>query len=228
MLYGVHKFGEKIEDEKIYIKFDREYIRATNNERVEKVVVGGDKFLINPVEPVNLPKEITRFLLIEFSKTVSIEPKSMVKLYVKFPVEIGVFVIGKKLYILDIFTFVNPKFTLYGEPRRGIVCRYFKSDVYTNLPEVSKLREGVMELTIKNEFDEWVNVKKAVFDGYGMKIYYSDFPSMVATMKIENKSLAETSFSDKPLSSNMKKSLELYTAKRFIERKKFTMEWGYS
>ena len=225
-MYGKHSFGEEIDCGEVYIRCEKNYLRICKGERVEKIVSGGKGFLINPVEPVNLPVRITRTLFIEFSKTVAVEPERSVKVYLKFPVEIGVFVEGKKLYSIDVFTLSKPKFALYGDPRKGVVCKYFKSDVYESIPKVSGLEEGILELTIRNASDEWVEVKKAVFDSYGMKIYYSSFPSMVALMKVESKTIAETSFINKPVKEKMKRSVDLYS-KRLVERSKFVMEWGY-
>ncbi len=225
-VYGKHGFGTEISDE-FYLKLDRNYVRECSGERVEKLVAGGKNFIVNPVEPVNLPKEITNLLFIEFSKSVSVEPGRSVRIYLKFPVEIAVFVEGEKLSVIDVFTLAKPKFALYGTPSKGAVCRYCFSEVYDELPEVNGFYEGVMELTLRNSFDEWVEVRKAIFDGYGMKIYYSDYPSMVAVMRIESRSVAVTRFLNKPLETGMEKAVELYTARRFVERKKYVMEWGF-
>jgi len=58
-----------------------------------------------------------------------------------------------------------------------------------------------------------------------MKIYYSEFASCWAEMKILSKISAETTFVDKPIVGGMKKAIELYTTRRLIGRS-FTMEWG--
>ncbi len=228
-VYGRKKFGTEVRHEKFYLRLDRNYLRELkeSGERVEKIVAGGTGFVVNPVEPVNLPAGITRFLLIEFSRPVNIEPGESVRVYLKFPVEIGVFVEGRKLSVIDVFTLTRPKYALYGTPSRGIVCRYCFSKVYSTPPEVDGLTEGILELRIKNDFDDWVEVSKAVFDGYGMKIYYSAFPAMVAKMKVESRILAETTFLNTPLKDGMSKAIELYVARRLIERKKFVMEWGF-
>ena len=228
-IYGRKKFGTEVKHEKFYLKLDTSYLREfkESGEKVEKIVAGGNEFIVNPVEPVNLPAGITRFLFVEFSKPVNIEPGESVILYLKFPVEVGVFVKGRRLSVIDVFTLTRPKYTLYGTPSKGIVCRYYLSDVYSTPPEVDGLTEGILELKIKNDFDDWVEVKKAVFDGYGMKIYYSDCSSMVARMKVESRTLAETTFLNAPLKDGMRKAIELYVARRLIERKKFVMEWGF-
>jgi len=229
-IYGRHDFGFEFEHELFYLRCDRSYERRLKTDagiadRVEKIVAGGKYFRINPVEPVNLPAEISRNLMLEMKKPVNVEPGKSVKVYLKFPVEIAVLVDG--VSVIDVFTLKRPKYALYGALRGGVVCKYYQTDVYEKVPEVNGLLEGVMELEIVNSFEEWVEVRKAVFDGYGMKIYYSSFPAMVARMKIESRSVAETSFVNRPMLEGMEKATELYVARKFMERKKYVMEWGF-
>ena len=130
--------------------------------------------------------------------------------------------------VLDIFTLVKSKYTLYGDPRNGMICKYWKSDVFSDIPKIDSMKEGVMELTIRNKVNEWVTISKAVFNGVEMKIYYSeDFVSMKALMEISSKTMAETDFIDAPMKPGMKKSIEIYTARKIpIVGKRLEMEWG--
>ncbi|MCK4811072.1 MAG: DUF432 domain-containing protein, partial [Methanosarcinales archaeon] len=81
------------------------------DEEVEDMLLSSSsKILINPVEPVNKPKELTPHFLIEFERSVFIEPSARRTVFVKFPVEIGVFVHGKKDFqILDVLTLNKQK-----------------------------------------------------------------------------------------------------------------------
>ena len=229
-VYGKKDFGFEFEHETFYLRCDRNYARRLKvdvgiQRNVEKLVAGGRYFRVNPVEPINLPSEVSRNLMLEFDKPVSVEPSKTVRVYLKFPVEIAVLVDGRS--VIDVFTLRRPKYALYGVPGAGVVCRYFLTEVHEKVPDVNGLFEGVMELEIVNGFDDWVEVRKAVFDGYGMKIYYSSFPAMVARMKVESRSVAETSFVNRPMIDGMEKAVELYVARKFMERKKFVMEWGF-
>lgn len=235
MIYGSHEYDLAYEDEDLKIGVEWRgrhfrYYRESNGEKVEKILAAsGGRIIINPVEPVNLPQKITNFLRIDFEKPVVIEPGTSVELMVKFPVETGVFVASKKsVEVLDIFSLTKPKYTLYGTPMSGVVCRWYSSKIYFEMPETNPLKEGVIDLTIRNTSNDWVEVQKAVFDGYSMKIYYGDIVGMVAEMKIIGKSVAETTFVNRPIKSGLKKSLELYTARMIpvVERKGFLMEWG--
>jgi hypothetical protein len=206
------------------------YRSVCADKEVEKIILASDgKVLINPVEPLNKPKELTRYLLIEFERSLVVGPGSTKRIFVTYPIEIGVFIAGSTQFeIIDILTLVKQKFTLYGDPRSGVICKYWGSEVYSSLPSVDPLHEGVIELSMTNTTTWWVEVAKAIFNAYGMKSYYNDdLVSMKATMKIMSKTLAETDFVDAPLQEGMKKSLELYTVRRLpVVGTKFVMEVG--
>jgi len=68
------------------------YRRQSDDEKVEKnLLASTEKVLVNPIEPLNKPKELTSYLLIEFERTLMVEPGATQKIYVKYLLEIGVF-----------------------------------------------------------------------------------------------------------------------------------------
>lgn len=206
------------------------YSRTSCGETVEKIVLAdGERVVISPVEPVNTPKNIARYLLIEFSKDIYIEPKSEMPVFVTFPIELGVVIFRKKAHeVLDVFSMVKQKYTLYGSPGRGTICRYWKSDVFMTWPDSHRMSEGSMELLLKNETSEWITVRKVVFSAAGMKMYY-DAGSVVskAIMTITGQEMAETEFYDKPPEKGMKKSVELFVKKKLASHQpRFYMEEG--
>ena len=90
--------------------YKRELADPDNN--IEKIIHKESCcLLINPIEPVNLPKKLTPLLLIEFTNSVIINPYSTKTVYLKFPVEIGVFIFDDKgnYDILDFFYFGQKK-----------------------------------------------------------------------------------------------------------------------
>lgn len=206
------------------------YRRRCGGQTFERILVSKTgEVIINPVEPVNLPKEITDFLQMEFSPMV-IEPGASQTVYLKFPVEIGVFLeSAKDIEVLDVFAVGSQKYTLYGSPTNGVVARYYQSAVYPEIPPVECFCEGVMALSITNASREWVEVSQVVFDSTDMKIYYDDFVAVTATMNILSANLAETDFVDAPLRPDMVKSVELYTARKIpVLNRGYLMEWGFS
>ena len=234
-IFGLHNVPLSIVREGISLSIEKDgngllYKRKCMEEEVENIFLSSNsKVLINPIEPLHMPKELTPYLLIEFEKSIFIEPMARKIIFIKFPVEIGIFVHGKRDYqIIDILSLAKQKYTLYGSIISGIICKYWKSDVYFTMPEVNQIYEGVIELSMKNTTTRWVEVTKAVCNAYGMKIYYSnDMVSMKANMKIISKTIAEIGFVGSHLEKGMKRSLELYTSKKIpMIATKFLMEEG--
>ncbi len=207
------------------------YRRRCEGQMFERILISEtENILINPVEPVNLPKDVTNFLQMEFPPML-IEPDAARAIYLKFPVEIGVFLASDKgTEVLDVFGLGTQKYTLYGPPAGGIIARWYRSAVYPDIPLVERFREGVMRLTIQNASSEWIEVSCAVFNSADTKIFYNDdIVATGATMKIISPTIAETDFIDAPLIPGMVRSIELYTARkiRAISRG-YLMEWGLS
>ncbi|WP_440952177.1 DUF432 domain-containing protein [Methanococcoides sp. FTZ1] len=235
-MYGSYTIPFSSKTENIDIAVDMEgdnclYRRQLFEDKLEKILVKGDgKLLINPIEPLNKPKKITSHLLVEFDKTITLAPMSKIKVYIKFPIEMGIFISGKdEIEVIDILTLVKQKLTLYGDPSNGMICKYWKSEIHSTIPSADPMYEGVLELSITNDTNLWVEVSRTIFNAYGMKIYYdTEIVSMKANMKILSPTVAETDFLDTPLRSGMDKSMELYTVKKlYVNGKKCIMEAGF-
>lgn len=221
-MFGNYTIPLCIETDTIRLTIEKQdgsisYQRACTDEHEEKILLAkGTDILINPVEPINKPKEITHYLLIDIDTDVVVEPKSSHRIYLTFPVAIGVFMKrGKEYDILDIFTRASQKYTLYGDQQRGVICRYWESLAYTTRPAADPLHCGVVELTLKNTTEKWLPVSRVVFNAYNMQIYYSpELVAMRATMTITSENTAETRFISSPLQKNMKRSVDLYTVRK--------------
>jgi len=234
-VFGKYDLNVELKEEGIEISITgkgkkKSYYRKAGEEEVEKIIYAEEgNVVICPVEPVNLPNEGTsQHLLIELEKPIIIEPRIEDVFYVKFPVEVGVFLIDKKdVERIDIFTITKPKYILYGPPESGIICKWWGSDAFSEAPEVKRLYEGVMKVEAKNNYSEWVEIRKMVFRALDMKLFYNEHAFMHSYLEILKKTMGETSFNErKP--KNMKRAIDIYLAKG-IKRleKKFVMEWGF-
>jgi uncharacterized protein len=206
------------------------YTREQGKELVEKTLLSEKcRIMIHPVEPVNLPRNITSYLLVEFDRPLMVPPRSSSLVYLTFPVEIGVFVAGgKEVDVVDIFSFVRPKFTQYGDLTRGYICRYWRSAVTTQIPETDPLKDGVLHLEVSNPTQEWVELTKVVLNTYEMKIFFADdLVSAKAVTRILKEGMAEADFIDSPTRKGMEHSIELFKSrKNTVMSRKFVMEGG--
>jgi len=212
-MYGDYDLPFSVEKEEISITVEKieklwVYRRTLGEDTEEKLILGeGKHIIINPVEPLNTPKEITPNLLIEFEKALLLAGGIKREIFLTFPIEIGVFIAdkgNKNLQLLDVFTLARQKFTLYGPVSNGIVCKHWKSGIYSVPPSPNPLQEGVMELVLRNTTSDWISISKAVFSAYGMRLYYDTDVFMKAHMDIRSKNTAETGFEQRNISGELK------------------------
>jgi uncharacterized protein len=245
-MYGNYDFPFSVEKEGISVSMEKSeklwmYKRTFGADDVEIRITGDEKHItINPVEPLNTPKKITPNLMIEFEKSLLLAGETIKTIFLTFPIEIGVFISdkgNKNLHLLDVFTQARQKFTLYGSVSNGIICKHWKSAVYSTSPSSNPIQEGVIELTLRNNTSDWVSISKAIFDAYGMKLYYDASVFMKAHMDILNKNTAETSFDLHHIGGGVKsfylenpntrkEAIEVYNRKLVIVPLKFEMGLG--
>jgi len=219
-VYGTYDYSCHIKEGEISIDVERSaryltYKRICRGESAERTIASDNgSIIINPVEPLNLPKEVTRYLELHFN-SIFVEPETTHQLYLTFPVEIGVFIQAKEDHdLLDVFSLSKPKYSLYGPPDNGCVTRWHESPVHTVIPATDPLREGVLDLTIVNKGRTWIEVSRAVFVNAGMTLWYGDYVTMSARMEIFSNIVAETKVLFTPEKSGMVRSLPAYSAKK--------------
>ena len=235
-MYGKYELPFTVEQEGISIAMTKsgdtsyQYVRTCGENTVEKsLVVSKGELTIQPVEPLNTPKTLTPYLLIEFEKKLLLEPKGSTRLFVTFPIDIGVLIrVSKEVKVVDSVSLVPQKFTLYGDPKQGLICKYWKSGVHETMPACDRLREGVVELSISSSSREWEEISKTVLNAYGMKVYYNnEIVTMKGKMKLGEDKVAETEMQDTGLERGMKKAPETFAPKKLsITTTTFVMEYG--
>ncbi len=207
------------------------YRRENKSGTVEKAVLAGKGgFYLCPVEPFHNPPGVSEHLLIKFDHPVLLEPRSSSKIYLTFPLEIAAVFEHRQFgeAVLDLFSFVQPKLSLYGSVKSGLVCRYWQSRIEHAVPRLNPLAEGILQLEINNSGNRWAEINQAVFSALAMKIYYNaQLVAMQATMKISSELTAETAFNDKPLERGMRKAPEQFSARLLSLPGRMVMEEGY-
>ncbi len=240
-MFGVYNSTFSHENGVLKLKIERDgdvirYRRESREGQVEKLLASlSGSVIISPVEPVNLPAEVAKYLQIEFPPLI-IGPGESQTVYLTFPLEIGVFLATRHSHeVIDIFSYGRAKYALYGSPKSGVVCRWHASGIHTEVPHADPLREGVLELAVSNETETWTEVAQAVFTAFGIRLYYGRMVSMAARMTILSRTVAETVPIDRPLLPGMTRGIELYRERTMLpgmeripgmERDKFLMEWG--
>jgi hypothetical protein len=219
-VYGTYGYSCSVREDEISIEIGRDnrhltYKRVCRGESAERTIASENgSVIINPVEPLNLPKEVTRYLEVHFNP-IFVEPETTQQLYLTFPVEIGVFIQAKEDFdLIDVFSLAKPKYSLYGPPDYGCVTRWHESAIHPDIPDTDPLREGVLDLTIVNEGRTWIEVSRAVFVNAGMAIWYGDYVSMSARMEVFSNIVAETRVQSKPGKPGWTRSLPAYSAKK--------------
>ena len=162
-MFGTFDIPFSIEQEGIVLSVQKEgenilYRRECLGESLEKILLAGPgKALLNPVEPVNKPKALASHLLIEFANTMQVEPKGTRNVFLSFPVEIAVYISANEEFeAIDVFTIPRQKLTLYGDPINGVICKYWKSSIYTAEPSLNPMQEGIIELAVTNTNEGWL------------------------------------------------------------------------
>jgi len=233
-VFGRHSVPFRLEESGISIETRRDgnstlYERVSPSERVEKRLGFTEGSLtINPVEPVNLPQEVTNAVEFHFAP-IAVMPLSEIEVFLAFPIEIGVFSgIDDSFALIDVFSLAKPKYSLYGTPEKGIITRHVETGVFNEAPPVNPLEEGVLSLKIRNTGRDWVWVSRAVFESSSLRIFYGPPAAMSAEMVVYSRLLGETWVNRTPPAKGMHEALRVYPTRRSLipEKPSYLMEYG--
>lgn len=241
--YGKFPIDYAVNFEGLNLSFDLQngmyyYKRALGDWKTDiNVCVTGAKMLIHPVEPLNLPDKITDFMEIKFDP-IRIEPSGRCVVFVTMPIEIGIFLESKDgpAEILDIVSYVYPKYSLYGGSNRGVISRFNESKVYYYPPSMKNYETGLLKLEIENRSDEWATVGRVVVFQKGLHLYFDEnFVAASAEMKIISPDVAVVTGIDSPIRPGMTPSNRLFKNRKLtpfynvvgmLSDTSFTMDMG--
>jgi hypothetical protein len=234
-VFGKYDFDITLSEDDIHIAISgkekrKQYYRKLGDDIVEKYIhAEKGNVIICPVEPVNVPDiDISEHLMIELEKPLIIESGVKDTFFTTFPIEIGVFLKDRSdVELIDIFSKTQSKYSLYGPPESGVICRHWNSCLYSEIPDVKKFYEGILKIEIENKYYEWMEISKIVFRAFDMRLFYNEYAFMHAYLTIIKKTMGDTRFnSRKP--KDMQESVDIYLAKG-VEKleKKFVMDWRF-
>ncbi|NND86519.1 MAG: DUF432 domain-containing protein [Nitrosopumilus sp.] len=130
-----------------------------------------------PILPITLPSKKSKYIMFNFNDKIYVDANSKSNIYVQFPLEIGLFIIGSNdsRRLLDSFTLdpENSRFGLYGNPDNGIFCNHFdvKTESSGKIQSIP-YRQGILKITMHNPLDHEIVVGTLVFLVSNHTMYY--------------------------------------------------------
>lgn len=233
-MFGIRKYPFEFQQGDLSLSIETRdrychYHRSIPGDVCSKMIGNREgRVVINPVEPVSLQNGVTGITEFHFTP-IALEPGATVKFYTVFPIDIGVFLEAPDGYdLLDVFTLTKQKYSLYGTPEKGFITRHIEAAIYDAIPQTDPMTEGVMEISVQNCGQGWVEVSRAVFEQSTMHLFYGSMVSMKAEMDVYTRLMAETRVLERPLETEMKQSIRLSSSRRSLipERPSFVMEYG--
>lgn len=141
---------------------------------LKKVVVTSKEgnFFVYPVHSIH--PEISTNLMLRLSRSIIIAPCSTTTIYVKVPISAGVYVFeGETQMLIDFFSRYQYKYALYGSTSNGIICRFYRTDVYLQVPD-EELWSATTKVIIENSSDNFCEVKNIVLPFLNTMIYIDE------------------------------------------------------
>lgn len=178
---NISKNGEKMFE---YLRVDKE------NKEIRKIIptdTGNLKIIVAPIRPLNYPSRRTEHVMLKFDSEFHIPSNSDTSLYVRCPIEVGIFLNQNGLNSLDCFSCneSESRFSHYGKPDGGVLCKYAKTPISESHVQVREYMDALMQVKIKNSIGEGHGIKKLMFHITDFKIYYKDSQCLVDSLTSE-------------------------------------------
>ena len=224
--YGVHQIYETLNLSFLHVTIKVKRISGSaflyarqdpKGGTVEKIVpVASDhlKIEVAPIRPLNHPDRRGDCVFLKFDKSIHLDKGSAMTVFVKCPIEIGVFLVNGTTdrSSLDWFTCdpLNSRFALYGPADTGILCKY--SDVAVETAESfddTAYLQAVVRITVENKLDSGNSVSKVVFAITDNSIYYDGSKSILDGIDVTMKKRGLVDIADvkvKPIETDWTKS----------------------
>jgi len=158
--------GSKITVGLATIARDKNFLIISDKYHEERFVVDpNSKVNLKPTVPLNVPSRITGYLMVEFKNPLVVSGEK--SYWVNVPYELKVIVNGNTVGYV---TPVNVKYILYGDIVDGIICRYFKSEVYSEAKGDSTVARAMLKFKIKGS----KVIRRIVLPAENVKFYVKD------------------------------------------------------
>jgi len=197
--YGIYTISDKLEFAfpNVEIKVERIgehvflYIRKDAEDNILKKIIpinSSDLTLeLCPIRPLNYPVTRTSHVYLDFESPVFLSEGSAATVFVRCPIEIGVFLVhGDHKDSLDWFTCdpINSRFCLYGSPESGTLCKYTNSEIVESYEDSMPFIDAVLKIDLKNDLDRGFTVSKIVFPITGNSLYYKNSKAIIDSLNV--------------------------------------------
>lgn len=185
-----------------------------------------ENFIVYPVHSIH--PEISTNLMLRLSRSIIVAPHSTTTVYVKVPISVGVYVFeGEAQILIDFFSRYQYKYALYGPTASGIICRFYRTDVYLQAPE-EELWSATTKIVIENFSENFCEVKNVVFPFLSAMMYVDERGVAymeIIRLQISRDGLGNTSLEGVPPINGLKECPQKFgkTQERVV---KFLMEFG--
>ncbi len=186
---------------------------------------------IFPIMPIKMPKEVAKNVYIKFKAPVIVDQRSISVIYSKIPIEIGIYrQFEDEELLIDAFSLGQPRYSLYGSPEQGVICRYFEAEaeVEDSSLEIKKYEEAKVRIRVTNDIDNVTKISKVIIPVEGVVLEHQNdevwLPGSIE-MKLDTafgKDIVQVKLSDTYAKRGDKTS-----TKREKETLLFSMDAGY-
>ena len=168
-------------------------------EKIIPVKSSSVKIELAPIRPLNHPARRTSHIFLKFDKEIYLSENSAASIFVRCPIEIGVFLIqGSNHDSLDWVTCnpLNSRFGLYGPPDTGTLCKYAEVQLATDYDDSNSYVEGVMQIVVENTLSFGQSISKVIFPISDNVLYYQDSKTIIDGIQITMKKRAAVNIAD--------------------------------
>jgi hypothetical protein len=228
--------GTKIDFDNYSLYFKRHensllYEKRVQNNLLKRILLkphetGNAEIGIIPTLNRNIGTLYLNHILIKFKTEIIVPQNGHVIIYATIPIDIGIFSYQKHdEMLIDNISLSKIKFTLYGRPEKGIICRYKETEINEERL-IKKYEEALVKIVIKNNLENSTMVNKIVIPMDDILIDYENDDCFIpGNIELELNSLFGKNIAIVYLQSTRIKGKKYFNIN--YNKPKFTMEWGY-
>ncbi len=214
------KPGSRLSIGEASIAYGDSVVEARDRYGVEKVAVLEEQpVIVKPVQPLYRPRRLSTCLVVEFEEPVFAK---RVEFWVKAPYELQVIAFKE---VLARVTPIKTMYTLYGDLVGGMICRYYRSRVYTEPP---KPGEGEALLPVRARLADPKKLTHVVIAAEALEVYVSrDGRIVYSTVELHGSTVVTAKVvSGRPFANATRVTGPISTRQRSLVVRGDSLWWG--